>query len=56
MKRDSDPKNVSKSKTEWLKKKRIMMLQWSSKSPDFNLIEILQQDIKRAINVSGTIL
>ena len=47
---DSDPKYSSKSTTEWLKKKRIGVLPWSSQSPDLNLIEMQSWDIKRAMH------
>ena len=38
---DDDHKHTSKSTTEWLKKKRIKMLQWPIQSPDLNPIEML---------------
>jgi len=48
MQQDNDPKNTSKSTTEWLKKKRIKVLHWPSQRQDLNLTEIMHQDLKRA--------
>lgn len=42
----NDLKHSSKSTTEWLKKNIVKVLHWLSQSPDFNLIEMLRQDLK----------
>lgn len=49
MHQDNDLK-YSKSPTEWLKNKRMKVLQWSSQSPYLNLFEILLQGFKRAVH------
>jgi len=41
MQQENDPKHNSESTTEWLKKKRVKVWQWSSQSPDLNLLEML---------------
>lgn len=33
-----------------LKKKRLMVLQWSGQTPDLNLTEMLLQDLRRAVH------
>lgn len=49
MQHDNDPKRTGKSTTEWLKAKRIEVLQWPSQSRALTLIEMLWQDHKRAV-------
>ncbi len=43
---DNDPKHTSKSVTVWLQKKKITVLPWLLKNPDWNPIENLWQELK----------
>ncbi len=36
---DDDPKHTANATQEFLKVKKVHILQWPSQSPDFNLIE-----------------
>lgn len=49
MHQDNNPKLSSKSTKQWLKKKQIKVLQWSSQSLDLRLIEMFGWDLKRAV-------
>ncbi|KAJ0041565.1 hypothetical protein NL108_013288 [Boleophthalmus pectinirostris] len=50
MQQDNDLKHKSKSTTEWLKQKKMHLLEWPSQSPDLNPNEMLRHDLKRAIH------
>jgi hypothetical protein len=52
MQQDNDPKHRSKSTTEWLQQKKICLLEWPS--PDFNPIEMLWHDLKRAVHTRNS--
>ncbi len=43
---DNDPKHTAKATKEWLKKKHIKVLEWSSQSPDLHPIENLWRELK----------
>ncbi len=50
---DNDPKHTAKATKEWLKKKHIKVLEWSSQSPDLHPIENLWRELKvRVVKVS----
>ncbi len=50
MHQDNEPKQTSKSSSDWLKKNQIKVLGWPIQSLDLNSIEMLWHDLKLSIN------
>ena len=50
MQKDNDPQHTRKSTTEWLKQKRFCLMEWPSQSPNFNSMEMMWQNLKRAVH------
>ena len=47
---DNDPKHTIKAPLEWLRNKKINVLEWHSQSPDRNPMENLWHDLKIAVH------
>ena len=43
---DNDPKHTAKATKDWVKKKHIKVMKWSSQSLDFNPFENLWRKVK----------
>ena len=46
---DNDPSHIVKDTLEWLRNKKINVLEWRSQSPNLNPIENLWHDLKIAV-------
>ena len=47
---DNDPKHTAKAILEWLRNKRLNVLEWPSQSPDLNPLKNLWHDLKIAVH------
>ena len=47
---DIDPKHAAKATLEWLRNKKMNVLEWPKQSTDLNPIENLQHDLKIAVH------
>lgn len=46
---NNDPKHTAKRTTEWLKGRKVNVLEWPSQSPDLNLRKCMDELMKRAV-------